>query len=574
MRGYVYLSWPSDPAGRQQGEAAAQGAANAGYVLAKRSDTSWCGVVGPNPPQLHVVGRSLLIGDLSRASGARVCGETEPPQSIAEELTISAWGRYIAIFRDTDGCPRSIYRDPSGAMEAFAWKSGVIRVVASGTPDGLIEAVPPKASIDWTRLAEMVRTPSSIFTSLALQGIHAVGPGEWLDLGTGDRRRLWRPEAIARRPFATEAEGVHVLRSSLDHVVSVLTPRKAALGAEVSGGLDSAIVVGALTARSGRLSMALNTYSEHPETDERPYAEAVARRANVALTRRRRPEAKLTAEMLEVSAGDPRPSQNGRDVFNDMAVAEACGEGGISVLLTGKGGDALFFQGHTPLAFSDLWQTDGWRSLRSPLLPGVARWTRTSTWSVLTVARRNAALDRRARCSGERMLPPAKRHQISLIESGLAYYSTCRRADRVDMIHPLMSQPLVEWALRTPVASLVQGGRDRALARAAFADRLPDAVRTRHSKGDYSAYFNQQVSTNLVFLRGYLLDGRLAAEGLIDRPTFETLLDPDTLRWRGGATEVLAAASLEAWVRRWERRLGPNQVRKGLQPATSPQTIG
>ncbi len=574
MRGYVYLSWPSDPAGRRQGEAAAQGAADAGYVLAERTDTSWCGVVGPNPPRLHVMGHALVIGDFSRVSGARVLVQAEQPETIAADLTTSAWGRYVAIFRDTEGSPGSLYRDPSGAMEAFAWTCGVIRVVASATPDGLIEEVPPNASIDWQRLAEMVRTPSSIFASPALRGIDAVGPGEWLDLDTGNRRRLWRPEAIARRPFATEAEGVRVLRSSLDHVVSVLTTRKSALGAEVSGGLDSAIVVGALTARSGRLAMALNTYSDHPETDELAFADAVARRANVALTRRRRPDAKLTAEMLEVSAGDPRPSQNGRDVFNDMAVAKACESAGINVLLTGKGGDALFFQGHTPLAFSDLWQTEGLRSLRSPLLPGVARWTRTSAWSVLSIARRNAVLDRRARRRGKPVLPPAKRHQIALIESGLAYYSTCRRAGQVDMIHPLMSQPLVEWALRTPVAALVQGGRDRALARAAFADRLPEAIRTRHSKGDYSAYFNRQVANNLAFLRGYLLDGRLAAEGLIDRPAFEVLLDPDTLRWRGGATEVLAAASLEAWVRRWERRLDPNGRRTGPPPAGSPRTIG
>ena len=122
------------------------------------------------------------------------------------------------------------------------------------------------------------------------------------------------------------------------------------------------------------------------------------------------------------------------------------------------------------------------------------------------------------------------------------------------MIHPLMAQPLVEWALRTPVPVLVPNGRERGLARDAFADRLPASVATRRGKGDYAAYFNQQAARNLPFLRDYLLDGRLAAQGVIDRPDLEGRLDEDVLRWQGGASEILALVSLEAWVRRWERR--------------------
>lgn len=575
MRGYIHLSWPRSPSGRLQAAAAIQAAEAAGHQRVDATGTSWCGVIGPNPPRLHrLPGHALVIGDLSCAAGWPIPLETDAPVTVAEALTRMAWGRYVAIFRDTDGKARSLHRDPSGALEAFAWRSGVLQIVSSATPDRLLEAMPPEATIDWDLLAEMARTPAVVLSSVALRGLTAVSPGEWLDLETGERQTLWRPEDIATEGFRSEADGVRILRSGLDHVVSVLTAGKSGIGAEVSGGLDSAIIMGALTARGVRVELALNTHAAHPETDERPYAEAVAARANVPLIRRPRPDMLLTADMLEASAGDPRPSQNGRDVFNDMAVSEACAQAGITTLLTGKGGDALFFQGHTPLVFSDLWQAEGWRSVRSSLLPGVARWTRLSAWSILAAAHRDAERDRRTRREEGSLLPPAKRLQIALIQSGLAYYSTCRRADRIDMIHPLMSQPLIEWALRTPVPTLVAGGRDRALARSAFADRLPDAVRRRRSKGDYSAYFNHQAAANLPFLRDYLLGGRLAERQIIDRPHFEELLNVDHLRWRGGAAEVLATASLEAWTRRWEARLGPMRAAQTPTATRSSQATG
>lgn len=85
--------------------------------------------------------------------------------------------------------------------------------------------------------------------------------------------------------------------------------------------------------------------------------------------------------------------------------------------------------------------------------------------------------------------------------------------------------------------------------------RLPEAIANRRAKGDYAAYFNQQAAANLPFLRDYLLGGRLADRRILDQADMEARLDPDRLLWRGGATEILAAVSTEAWVRRWEARM-------------------
>ena len=549
MRGYVFLHWSAaDPVSRRMGPALTDRARLNGYHRVHADGTSWVGVRGPRPPGTHrprsdclVVGEVHIHPDASEGAPP-----LQPDLEVARWYCENRWGRYVILFRGRDGAVRSIFRDPSGALTAFHWRTGGVQIIASDTPDWLMAAARPTVVLDWLRIHEMMAAPYAAPGSPALRGLEAVEPGA-LHTVDGCGVALWSPETLAARPFRDEGAAVAQLRRRLDACVTVLSDG-AGLGVELSGGLDSSIVGGALGAIGRTPRLALNTRAGQRETDETVFAQAVAERLGVALTQRFRSEIPYSAEAFEATAGDPLPSQNGRDLDNDRTVAEACRAAGVDTLMTGKGGDALFFQMHTPLAFADLWWDGPIRSLFSAHLPGVARWTRTSTWSLIRAARRHRHAGAATR------LPPAKRLQIAAITGGQAYYSRCLRAEVVDMVHPLMAQPLVEWALRTPVPMLVAGGHERGLARAVFADRLPAAVTNRRGKGDYAACFNRQAARNLPFLRAYLLDGRLAAEGVLDRAVMEAHLDVDALRWTGGAPEVLAAVSLEAWVRRWEAR--------------------
>ena len=99
--------------------------------------------------------------------------------------------------------------------------------------------------------------------------------------------------------------------------------------------------------------------------------------------------------------------------------------------------------------------------------------------------------------------------------------------------HPLCSQPVVEACLALPTALLTAGGRDRGLARKAFRERLPDTIVNRRSKGEMTRIYGRLIVDNLDILRPWLIDGRLAALGLIDRATAETELTPEALIWRG-----------------------------------------
>jgi asparagine synthase (glutamine-hydrolysing) len=126
----------------------------------------------------------------------------------------------------------------------------------------------------------------------------------------------------------------------------------------------------------------------------------------------------------------------------------------------------------------------------------------------------------------------------------------------------------VEVALGLPTAQLVTGARERGLARLAFRDRIPEAILERRTKGEMSAVYGQMVARNLDLLRPFLLEGRLARAGLLDRAAFETALTYDSLVWQGTYGTIMATATIEGWVRHWGERLSPD--RASAVPQESP----
>jgi asparagine synthase (glutamine-hydrolysing) len=156
--------------------------------------------------------------------------------------------------------------------------------------------------------------------------------------------------------------------------------------------------------------------------------------------------------------------------------------------------------------------------------------------------------------AGAAALAPSKRLQLLALISNLAYVTACRRTGVVDLVHPLMSQPLLEWSMRVPSPVLTGGRMDRFLARTTFSDRLPDPIAWRMSKGDYTATFEREAAASLPFLRAHLLDGLLVQHGVLDRSRTETLLDRDRLMWAGGSGALTNAALVESWLRRWKAR--------------------
>ncbi|WP_122464969.1 asparagine synthase-related protein [Brevundimonas lutea] len=537
-----------------------------GLVTADRAACGWLGFSASSPPPLTRYRDLIVVGQWF--GNAPMAPPAQP-----RDLIERGWGRYIAMTRDDTGRIASVLRDPSGALEAAIWTADDVQIVADAAPDWLWSRLPGPVRLDLSGVATLLSDPLACLSAPGLTGIAVLDAGEVLDTRTGQRQLAWNPVdwvGRARRRSAA-ARGRRLVRL-VDDCVRTLHPDGAAV-AELSGGLDSAIVASALCRAERPPSHAITVWAEAPGADERRWAGLAADHVGVDLREVARPLRPPAAGDLMALGGDLRPALGRADAGFDAAIADVLTDLGASTLFTGKGGDALFHQGWGPEVLAD-------HLGRRP----VTGWISRLPWRLARLTRRSIFdLSRAARSGGPSPSPPfgnssgastpsapvhpwlrdedglslAERLRLRALVSNLAYVTESRRGSVADVIHPLMSQPLLEWALATPVSVLMDGTCDRSLARDAFSARLSPRTLARQSKGDHSIVQSRELSAALPLFRTHLLDGTLRALGLIDAAAVEEQLDRDRLAWQGGSAAVMRLVMVESWVRRWSGRQGP-----------------
>jgi asparagine synthase (glutamine-hydrolysing) len=544
----------------------------------------WTGGPGPLPVTPWRDPETLIIGRiLDRPAAAPAA--TEPQMGAAPMLTAARalvrdhWGSYVALLRDPSTGGWWVLRDPSGALDVLTWRRDGLAVIAADIEPLPARMGPPRPALDWDAITDFIRRPAAIAARCALETVETVAPGDLQPMGAPAREAiaLWRPADWARRAGEPAADVEVRLRGAVDQAVQGLLPLTGDCLVEVSGGLDSTVVATILT-RLGfgpRIAAALHFHGDRPEGDERAWAALVW--AQLA-----RPEMVLPLEIAALTAEDfaglsrsARPAINAIDVGRDRTTAAALRRTGAAAILTGKGGDAIFFQHPTAMILADHLAAHGRRHALGPLAQDLARWFRRSVWSVAAEALRGLGGDPPAPPAsplwGPRTrepavgaahpwladladLPPAKRFQIEAVTLAQLHRGISRYAQVAPVVHPLMAQPVLELGLSIATWALVRGGRDRGLARAAFADCAPPAVLARRSKGELNAYYARTVAQNLAFLRPHLLDGCLARAGVLDHRALEAALDADALIRRSDAAGLLSAVAVESWVRHWQGR--------------------
>jgi asparagine synthase (glutamine-hydrolysing) len=145
---------------------------------------------------------------------------------------------------------------------------------------------------------------------------------------------------------------------------------------------------------------------------------------------------------------------------------------------------------------------------------------------------------------------------IALIQALIAVTSTPYHfpfalSDQPAYIHPLLSQPLIEVALRIPGHFSVRQGWNRAAARAGFFDLLSDEVRFRTGKTDMTPWVRQAVRQNTAWLREFLLDGILARQNIIDKNRVESVLSDTANNNTTLINHLFIPLYIEGWLRQW-----------------------
>lgn len=532
----------------------------------RKSHDPFIQVFAPTGGRLEVArgldGHGVVLGEIYdregqalslRARGALGCRRLDAAQ--ARTVCSDHWGRYLLV-RRVEG-DVAVLRDPSGALDCVVWRKAGVTLISTSAAAVIDPWLPDGIALDWDAVAALVARPGEYRHRLALTGLQAVAGGELRVVGEGvnQGRQIWRPAEVYRDRGSRPPPD---LRGAVQRSVRALAGDRPWI-TEVSGGLDSAIVAGVLTADQRRNVAAwVNHYVDQPEGDERAYARAVAERHGFALTEVRRDGLRLDAVRLAACAETFRPAANDIDPDYNDDIADRIEATGGWGSLTGQGGDAVFFQMPSLLiGLDEIWERRG--RARLAVLHRLSRWLRRPLWPTALAKDWREEVRHRADWDHPWLddlggVPPAKALQMSALAFCQTFQGLAVRSCLGPCLNPLLSQPVMEAGLALSAVDLTWGGRDRAAARAAFADVLPPSILDRRSKGELGAYYGNAVAAHLDFLRDYLLGGALAEAGLID-PGLEDRLTRDALLWRGGHSHLLSLALTEAWVRRWRERL-------------------
>lgn len=484
----------------------------------------------------------------------------------ADESFSVDWGNFLTISAGA-GKPVEISRAPLTGMPLY-W-SRIQRGLLIFSHLELIRGLEIDTGLDVDFLRHLLAYSNHRTTRTGLAGIEELLPGTRLtfDGEVTTVRSTWSPWPHARKEIY-DRDAAPLLGSTIRKCVSAWAKARPQIMLELSGGLDSSIVAAALAAGSHEFAAA-TIATASPDGDERRYARAVAERCGAALL-----EYVHDDSELDLAAGarflSPRPATYGVLAGIDAALGAATAQLPGASIFTGIGGDNVFAITRSILPVIDALK------LREPIrrpaaaLRDCARLCDVTIWHAARAAYRHwrrppatgwpredeyccrlalpdaplpHAWDR-----GDERIPPGKIRHVQSIQRILDFLDRPGRWHGRDVVAPLLSQPVVELCLAIPGWQWVAGGRDRAVAREAFAPRLPDFVVWRRNKGRLETLCATAFIEQRARLRPILLEGRLAREGLLDRERIESYLARDRLAGDYDYFRLLELADIELWI--------------------------
>ncbi|MBO9695939.1 MAG: hypothetical protein J7499_07055 [Sphingopyxis sp.] len=516
----------------------------------------------------HTPGLRLFVGDAlpvqRLGNGTIMVGDHFPGTEAGNGC---GWGNYLA-FRE-EGREAVVARAPLTGLPLYWTQQGARLICSTHLPPFSAFAGP--AGLDWDFVAHALS-----FVNLRTE---RSGLRERFELLAGSElrfdgravsvRSFWSPwDHVDRARPQSAADLAPMLRDRIVSCTAAWGGRRRDILLELSGGLDSSIVAAALAA--AKLDYrALTLATSGADGDEREFARAVAQRCGVELIEKIHGDG-------DVDLVSPLPSPGFRpgaySVLGgiDRAFEEVLPGQDISIF-GGIGGDNIFAFDGSVAPIIDAFEHFGPGRRAFGVLRDRARASGATVWEAARLAWR--ARRRGPRCGwrrdvqflndthlpahpfahpwddGAARVSQAKRNHVESLRRILDFLDRPARWQGRDAVAPLLSQPIVEFCLSVPSWTWFEGGRDRMVARKAFAAQLPPEIVWRRGKGRLeslcaAAYLRQRHA-----LGELLLEGRLTAHGLLDRAAIETYLGRDLIDGNFDYFRLIEIADVERWVR-------------------------
>lgn len=528
-------------------------------------------------------------------------------EHLAGMFSIAIWDsvrRRLVLGRDRLGKKPLVYRAEPGRLLFASELKSLLQV--PGMPRDV-----DLAAIDEYLTYQYVPHPNTIF-----KGFKKLPPGHWL---------IWQDDEITIKPYwqpdftfeqlTTESNAVTRIRELLTAAVKTRLQSEVPLGAFLSGGVDSSLIVALMQQQS---SMPVKTFTigfPIKEYDESPYAERVAKHLGTEhQTLHVDPDAVKILPRLAYHYDEPFGDSSAVPTWY---VSQLTREH-VTVALSGDGGDELFagYSRYRAVALA------GWFD-RVPFMRSLFA---TGLWQMLpSSARQKSKLRQFKRFASSLNLPPERRYLdwISIFNEArrgelynedfvsqlpncdpagfllnawkrtkgrdavsaasltdLVTYLPCDLMMKVDiasMAHglevraPFLDHRLVEFAATLPARFKYRNSRGKWLLQRAFGDLLPREVWQRPKMGfgvPLDHWFRNELKP---LLRETLLEGQ-GVQRWFRREAVEELINAHNESRFDHSARLWSLLMLELWLKEWgpsnpnNAQSAPDSNRQDLSP--------
>ena len=437
-----------------------------------------------------------------------------------------------------------------------------------------------------------------------LEGIHKLPPAHlaiWRD-GNLQLQRYWEPDWNLEENHS-EADDVDNLRGLLSEAVREQMVAEVPLGAFLSGGIDSTIIVGLMSRHSSRPVKTFSIGFDDPKFDESGYAELAAKHIGTE-HHAFKVEANAWKTVPKLAEVFDEPFADSSALPTWYVSRETRKE--VTVALTGDAGDELFagYDRYRAIALSNVLDRLPDRSRRflsgpfAKALPvsvraktkmrRVRRWleaigqepiprylqwiqqfdepSRISVYSEAWLERLAEAgaakpeeadpiaMLERAFSAADRRDPMTRAGVVDLLT-----YLPCDLLTKVDMASmahslecrgPFLDHRVVELAMKMPITRKlrIRGGRSKVVLKNAFPEFLPPTIKNRPKMGfgvPLDRWFRNELRDEV---RSILLDPVALGRGIFNPREVERLIDEHVSQKRDNAYKIWALLMFELWI--------------------------